>query len=476
MHLDGKQSKRPIEWMTHVKNSGGYEKTLQPMASRFDNYLSEYEHIFRSKTKFFFDRAKDYCQGVFLSEMCNIERISEEMSADYSQMQHFITESPWDHRKLIDQVAQEVSRSLPTRKLTGLIIDESGWEKKGKKSVGVAPQYCGNLGKVANCQVAVFGTLSNGDFASMVDARLFLPESWCDNPVRMEEAGIPEEERNFKMKWELGLDIIRHQTALGASFNFVSGDGYYGNSIEFAEAINAMNYIYMLDIHSNLTVYLEKPEIGIPPAKSKRGRQPSKVQPIGKGIRVDKYMSELPESDWLYLEVRNTAKGVLVGHYHFRTVYIYDEENLRMLRRLLVIRRTLDEKNEYEYKYSFTNANLDQYSENGIAYMQAQRFFVEHCIKENKQVLGMDQYQTRKWLAWEHQIGLAFLLSSFLLKEKLYCVDDLPLLSARDIKRWIIFKLYKQMSDDNMINQIFERHCRRQRDINVSFDKQILRC
>lgn len=177
----------------------------------------------------------------------------------------------------------------------------------------------------------------------------------------MEEAGIPEEERNFKMKWELGLDIIRHQTALGASFNFVSGDGYYGNSIEFAEAINAMNYIYMLDIHSNLTVYLEKPEIGIPPAKSKRGRQPSKVQPIGKGIRVDKYMSELPESDWLYLEVRNTAKGVLVGHYHFRTVYIYDEENLRMLRRLLVIRRTLDEKNEYEYKYSFTNANLDQY-------------------------------------------------------------------------------------------------------------------
>ena len=160
MHLDGKQSKRPIEWMTHVKNSGGYEKTLQPMASRFDNYLSEYEHIFRSKTKFFFDRAKDYCQGVFLSEMCNIERISEEMSADYSQMQHFITESPWDHRKLIDQVAQEVSRSLPTRKLTGLIIDESGWEKKGKKSVGVAPQYCGNLGKVANCQVAVFGTLS----------------------------------------------------------------------------------------------------------------------------------------------------------------------------------------------------------------------------------------------------------------------------------------------------------------------------
>ena len=93
---------------------------------------------------------------------------------DYHQMQHFISESPWDHRELLDQVAQDVSRSLPVRKLTGLIIDGSGWEKKGKKSVGVASQYCGAVGKVSNSQVAVFGALSNGDFASMVDARLYI--------------------------------------------------------------------------------------------------------------------------------------------------------------------------------------------------------------------------------------------------------------------------------------------------------------
>ena len=134
-------------------------------------------------------------------------------------------------------------------------------------------------------------------------------------------------------------------------------------------------------------------------------------------------------------ETPNTAKGKLKGDYHFRTVYIWDEDNHRMLRRLLVIRRTIDEKGAYEYKYSFTNANLDQYTEKGIAYMQAQRFFVEHCIKENKQILGMDQYQTRKWLAWQHQIALNFLLSAFILKEKLNCFGDLPLLSACDIKR-----------------------------------------
>lgn len=470
-----KQTIRPIKWLTQVKNRGRYGETLRPMLGRLEAYVAEYEHVFRSKTKRFFDKAQTYCQGIFMSELSNIERVSEEMFANYHQMQHFISDSPWDYRELIDQVAVDVSQSLPKQKLTGLIIDESGWEKKGEKSVGVSHQYCGNVGKVSNSQVAVFGALSNGDFASMVDTRLYLPQSWCEDSFRCEEAGIPQSERIFKMKWEMGIEIIRHQHSLGVSFDYVGADGYYGNSIEFAQATEELGYIYMLDIHSNLTIYTEKPETGIPLA-SKRGRKPVKEKPLAKGIRADRYMAELSEKDWKTLEVRNTAKGKLRGDYHFRIVYIWDEENHRMLRRLLVIRRTTTKKGDYEYKYSFTNANLEQYTEKGIAYMQAQRFFVEHCIKENKQILGMDKYQTRKWQAWHHQIALNFLLSTFVLKEKLLCFDDLPLLSARDIKRWIIFKLYRQMSEDEMIDQIFERHCRRQTDINAAFEKQILMC
>ncbi len=132
--------------------------------------------------------------------MRNIERISEDLDADYHQMQHFITESNWNARSVIDQVSREVSTTLPKRKLTGLIIDESGWVKKGDKSVGVGWQYCGNVGKISNSQVAVFACLSNGDFASMVDARLYLPLDWCNDPVRCKEAGIPTENRVFKTK------------------------------------------------------------------------------------------------------------------------------------------------------------------------------------------------------------------------------------------------------------------------------------
>ena len=441
------------------------------MTGRLDSYLSGYKSFFKNRTKRFFDKAQIYCQGIFMSELGNIERISEEMFANYHQMQHFITESTWDYRALIDQVSKDVSDSLPKRKLTGLIIDESGWEKKGDKSVGVSPQYCGNAGKICNSQVAVFGALSNGDFASMADARLFLPESWCNNESRCQEAGIPKEDRAFKPKWEIAIDIVKHQQELGIGFDYVGGDGYYGNSLELAGAIEDMGLVYMLDIHSNLTVYLEKCGIGTPPYRGK-GRKPVKEQPLSEGIRADRYMSGLTDNDWQRLEARNTTKGKLIAHYHFRTVYIWDKETNRMLRRLLVIRRNKTPKGDYEYKYSFTNANLEQYTEIGIAYMQAQRFFVEHCIKENKQILGMDKYQTRKWLAWYHQIALNFLLSTFILKEKLLCFDNIPLLSARDIKRWIIFKLYRKMSEDDMIDQMFERHRRRQYDINLAYQKQ----
>ncbi len=119
-----------------------------------------------------------------------------------------------------------------------------------------------------------------------------------------------------------------------------------------------------------------------------------------------------------------------------------------------------------EIKYSFTNANLVQYTPKALAYMQAQRFFIEHCIKEAKYILGMDQFQTRKWLAWYHQVALNIMTMCFMLKEKLFCFKDLPLLSARDIKDLLSFNMAKELTETDMIKLIFNRHRRRQYAIN----------
>ena len=224
-------------------------------------HLIEYEDIFSNRTKRFFDKACKYTEGVIRSEMRNIGRISEDTGVDYFQMQHFITESKWDHRELIDRVASGVSKLLPKRKMTGLIIDESGWVKKGDKSVGVGHQYCGNVGKISNSQVAVFACLSNGDFAALIDARLFLPKAWCEDPGRCKEAGVPDGEMAFKTKLELAAEIINHQKRQGIKFDFIAADGYYGNDASFAREIENMGSVYMLDVHSDTEIYLEKPEL-----------------------------------------------------------------------------------------------------------------------------------------------------------------------------------------------------------------------
>lgn len=412
-----------------------------------------------------------YVHGLLFEEDRNLERISETMNTNYFQMQHFITESNWSARQLMDEVAREVSDVLPKNKLTALIIDESGWTKKGEKSVGVGRQYCGNVGKVANCQVAVFASLSNGDYSSLIDARLYLPEDWCNDPERCDEAGIPEDERTFRTKAQLAWEIIEHQAGQ-IDFDFVSADGFYGNDAELARRIDEAGYLYMLDIHSDQTIYLSRPELHVPSRKSDRGRTPQKLKASTIGTTAYEYLQTLQPEQWQKITVRNTAKGVLTGFYHFVNVWIWDKAIDRVEPRLLVIRKTYTPKGEEEIKYSFTNANLDQYTPQGLAYMQAERFFVEHSIKESKQILGLDQFQTRKWNAWQHQVALNFLVSSFILKEKLLNREEIPLLSAKDVKELVIFQLYRQMTDEQMYHKIIHRHIKRQKDINRAYLRQ----
>lgn len=238
---------------------------------RFSVHLIEYQSIFKNKTKVCFDKAELYTQGIIKSNMRNIERISEELGANYHQMQHFITESNWNGREVIDKVAKDVSTSLPKFKLTA--------------------------------------------------------------------------------------------------------DGYYGNDASLARSINIMGLLYMLDIHADQAIYLEHPGLVLPERKSSKGPEPKKLIATTDNLSVSKYLK----------------------------------------------------------------------------------------------TLGLDQFQTRMWNAWVHQVALNFMVSSFMLKEKLFSFDDLPLLSARDIKEYLTFKLYKNMTEEQMIDRIYNRHLIRQIDINNSY-------
>lgn len=243
----------------------------------------------------------------------------------------------------------------------------------------------------------------------MVNTRLYLPKDWCNNPTRCQEAGIPKDKRKFKTKLELAADIIDHQVSQGLSFNFVTADGYYGNDASFARLIDNRGFVYMLDIHANQAIYLERPDLLLPERKSTKGRCPQRLKATTKSTTVSRRLQSLNDKSWQLLTVKNTTKGLLKGEYHFAKVFIWDKSINAIESRLLVIRNTKSNKDAIDIKYSFTNANLEQYTPEVLAYMQAERFFVEHCIKESKQILGFDLFQTRVWNAWEHQIALNFI-------------------------------------------------------------------
>src|SRR5690348_11238457 len=140
----------------------------------------------------------------------NIYAISEVVpDTDDRNLEQFITHSKWSGREVLDQVARDADELIGDATDAALIIDESGFAKQGKMSVGASRQYLGRLGKVDNGQVAVFGVLAKGRFATAIDTRLYLPKEWTDDVERCNKAGIPESERVFKTKNQLALEIAR---------------------------------------------------------------------------------------------------------------------------------------------------------------------------------------------------------------------------------------------------------------------------
>ena len=176
--------------------------------------------------------------------------------SEYRAYQQFITNSNWDCESLQKDIALECSEILfaqnqKNKKPIGYIVDESAHLKKGKKSVGVARQYAGVIGKVDNCQVGVYASLINEKYASIINQRLFLPKSWTEDTERCKKAGIPEEYQEHKTKPELALLMIKQDIERGVMFDWIGGDGLYGHSTELCNGLDDLGQFFVLDVHKD---------------------------------------------------------------------------------------------------------------------------------------------------------------------------------------------------------------------------------
>jgi SRSO17 transposase len=419
--------------------------------------------VFKTRTHNKMGLSLQYVKGLFQSRKGNIERMVEHVvDSDYHRIQHFISESPWDARVGLDEVARDTNALFRSFEQVGLLLDESGHPKKGEHSVGVSRQYCGNTGKVDNCQVAVYAALSAERYYGLIDTALFLPESWTSDSKRCKAAGVPKDRRRHKTKVELALDMVKHQLDIGTEFDYVGADGLYGNSGWFRQRLDELELLYVVEVHKDQPVYTAPPVLFLPEKQGERGRYPSRCQTNQRPVQVQELGPARGSKKWKQIRLRKTGKGDLVCMGYVQTVYTWDGESAHWQEQQLIIRVTKTSHGNWEYKYALSNASEDEFITEELVRMQSQRYFVERCFQDAKQEAGMSDYQVRGWLAWHHHMVLVMMALHFILSEKILFQKEYPLLSAYDI-RDIMIRTYARKGNkkDDIMEQIHKRHLQR---------------
>jgi SRSO17 transposase len=426
------------------------------------DFCGDYSRHFVARGRDSNEHAKHYLSGLLGTQRRkNIGRIGEDVAAsNYQGMQQFITDSPWDHRALLDQVAREAAGVLGGHRDTALYLDETSFVKKGNASVGVRRQYCGRLGKLENCQVGVFACLGRGERAALVDFRLFLPEDWAKDPARCDRVKVPVEERVHRTKCELALEMVKAARERQSGHQWVGGDAIYGNNQELCSALEAMGEVFLMDVSCNLVVWdgdpqpqaQEPPPIGRPRTRAKAANESVKRQAVADLV------ARHFEAESRMLTLRETTKGPLRAAIWVRQVWLWNQRSEQQARpRLLIARRDADGS----YKYSLSNAPADTPWER-LGSMQAQRFFIERAFEDAKSELGMAQYEVRGWRGWHHHMALCCLALLFTLKERIAFTEQVPLLSVRDIVELLASYLPRRTRDpDAVLANLRARHAAR---------------
>jgi len=428
------------------------------LGGRFGRFSDGFADAFRSGNHSVVETAQQYLCGLMQSEKRNMERMVEAVpDSDYQVLQNFLTHSSWDYRPVMDRVARNADALLGGESGTGLYLDESAFAKKGDQSVGVARQWNGRLGKQDNCQVGVFGALGRGDRVSLIDARLYLPKEWTEDPRRCERAAVPRVEQIHRTKLELAQEIIRHARASGMRFEWVGMDGAYGHSLELLQSVQGQGETFIADIHSDQHIYPTDPVPYLPPQHLGRPRiyYKSDAQPI----EVRKWVKKQPASLWRRKTLRHTTKGDLVVEVLHQRVWLWDKHGHNAHCWHLIVRRELNSPGTL--KYSLCNAPA-QTSVRKLAQMQAQRFWIERAFQDAKSHIGMAQYQARQWPSWHRHMALVMMAMLFMLQERLEHSDTHPLLSCYDIQILLATTLPdRRTSQEEVLRQMDLRHQQR---------------
>jgi SRSO17 transposase len=384
-------------------------------------------HFFRTQGKSLETSARAYLQGLLTAgpKQKNIEDIATHEGYNYDSLHHAVSQSDWNEKGLMLELATQASGAIGGHPDSALIIDECGFAKQGKNSVGVSRQWNGRLGKTDNCQVAVFAVLAAGNGLHVpIGKALFLPESWTMDSDRMKKAGVPIEKQSFQDKKQLAEQLIDEATQNQVAFGWVGFDAFYGRDSQLLARLEDKGLIFMGDVPKSQSIWEEAPII-TSRQKLNRGRR----KPLTDGevasdvvleasapkIIVSELTSKLAPELWSKRMIRHGSRGPIEVYAYCQLVWTWDGRESAPRCRWLV---ATCEHLGGEIKHSLSNAseetNLDR-----LIFMQNHRYWVERAFEDGKGEVGMADYQVRKWMGWHHHMAIVMLAMLFILKEKM---------------------------------------------------------
>src|SRR5271154_4857614 len=282
-------------------------KELRQLKPEMDLFLDRYAPLFgREETQ---THANQYLQGLLLKgERRNAENIAEAIEGCVVRsLQKFVGQACWQDDDVLAELQHHTVQEIGDP--DGILnVDESGFPKKGTKSVGVKRQYAGCLGRVDNCQVGVFLNYMTPGGHVLLDRRLFLPEEWAADTERRKEAGVPAEVV-FRTKPELALEMVREAAARGVPFRWVSGDSVYGDSPVFVQGVRELGKWYVMDTSADAYVWLTEPEVIAAGSKGEGGRKLRRPRATTKPIPVSDVLAKASVTVWRRIVVAEGSQG-----------------------------------------------------------------------------------------------------------------------------------------------------------------------
>ena len=433
------------------------------------DFCDRYSHHFVQQGMNSVGHARHYLSGLLGTQRRkNIETIHNDVAeSDYQGMEQFISSSPWSHRAVMEQLGDDADELLGDPRDTGLYFDESSFLKKGKASVGVHRQWSGRAGKVENCQVAVFACLGRDEHLAISDFRLYLPKSWSEGAARCDKAKVPQDQRDYKAKWQLALDMARQARERGSRHGWVGMDSLYGSNARLLNGLEDMGEYFVADVSKTTKVWLQEPQLEMPDDVSAGNGRPRKWPRLhadnsARYVSVADLVAEKFESRHRKLSYRQGQKGELWTRLWVCSVWCWEKAWAKPRKRKLIVRRDADGSCKYTLTNKLSERNWQRYG-----WLQGQRFWIEHAFHEAKSQLGMAQYQVRVWQGWHHHMTLVCLALLLSTKLRMSERSTTPLLTTRDITELLNYYLPRRgTTEDEVLASIRQRHKQRQRDID----------